>query len=442
MKYILKEQLNRINRLISGKKLIEQVIDNPKKADFVKDDIGEFYNTLQTIANNGGLNQQKMGGMTYQKAVETMQIGLTLLGYQLPKYGIDGLYGTETANAVNKFKQDNSILNESSQELRQTLDSLGYDEKNNELTSGGEVSENITDIVGEILKQYKQSNPDVEVIITAGNDKFHKNRNSTHNDGNAIDLVIKPYNNKNASAFINILNGFKGKNGFTYIDEYTKPSKGATGGHYHLQSGGKVISTPINNVNNSSNASKEMLLKLIELLKQRGIKKEDIIKNTDNGLSIIDITTKEGFYKYANICQNFINKRQPNPLQITGEMMANGAKIAFDLTNNLVPPELALAQLVLEGGIGNKDLNVRPVRTRNPFNVGNTSTSSAKYSSVQDGINRYYTLIAKNYLGKDKNVNDLLTNFVNHSNNRYANENPNYERDLKNIISNVKQSYS
>ena len=36
-----------------------------------------------------------------------MQVGLILLGYQLPNYGIDGLFGSETASAVQKFISDN-----------------------------------------------------------------------------------------------------------------------------------------------------------------------------------------------------------------------------------------------------------------------------------------------------------------------------------------------
>jgi len=39
-----------------------------------------------------GLTQQS-GGITYQKEVESMQIGLVILGYDLPVHGIDGLFG-------------------------------------------------------------------------------------------------------------------------------------------------------------------------------------------------------------------------------------------------------------------------------------------------------------------------------------------------------------
>jgi len=131
-------------------------------------------------------------------------------------------------------------LGETSATLRSTLGGLGYKEKGSELTSGGEVNEKLTDIVSGIFKQFKTNYPSATVTVTGGNDKFHKGLNYTspHTTGNAIDVVISPYDSKSATAFLNILNTtVKSTPGFTYLDEYTKPSGGATGGHYHLQYG-------------------------------------------------------------------------------------------------------------------------------------------------------------------------------------------------------------
>ena len=84
----------------------------------------------------------------------------------------------------------------------------------------------------------------------------------------------------------------------------------------------------------------------------------------------------------------------------------------------------------MEGGIQNKNMDSRPIKTKNPFNVGNTdSGANVTNSQVQSGINTYYNLIAKNYLGKGKTAKDLLTNFVNQSGNRYASA-TNYEQSL------------
>lgn len=41
--------------------------------------------------------------------VKALQEALMALGYSLPKYGADGKFGTETANAVRKFQKDNGL---------------------------------------------------------------------------------------------------------------------------------------------------------------------------------------------------------------------------------------------------------------------------------------------------------------------------------------------
>lgn len=316
MKKSLQEDLKRIHTLTYGNEAInEQFLDNilktvgirkdddPKKADLVSDDVESFYKTLEDASNSGGLSQQQSGGMSFQKGVESMQIGLKLLGYELPRYGIDGLFGPETASAVSKFTNDNQTkLNEASAELRGTLDDLGYQEKSGQLTGGGEITDDISGIVSDILRDFKSTNPKVNVVVTSGNDKFHKNLsyNSKHKLGQAIDLVIQPYTSQNAKSFINILNKYKSTNSkFSYIDEYTNPTAAATGGHFHLQYGGSVAKGGGGTVNTVT-ATPEMLKKLIELLKEKGVKSEDLKKNIDT-INVDNLADKNF---YAKLLEN------------------------------------------------------------------------------------------------------------------------------------------
>ena len=110
MKKTLKEELERIHQLNYGgviQKKLSLIETDEKKADLVKDNVSEFFETLEKI--EGPVSEQNKGERTFQKNVETIQIGLELLGYNLPIYGVDGKYGTETGAAVIKFKLDNDL---------------------------------------------------------------------------------------------------------------------------------------------------------------------------------------------------------------------------------------------------------------------------------------------------------------------------------------------
>jgi peptidoglycan hydrolase-like protein with peptidoglycan-binding domain len=126
MKRILQEDLERIHRLNYKDKAVNEQfwdklkekigikkIDDAGKADLVTNDVDDFYKTLEDLSKTDGLTQQEGNQISYQKDVETMQMALILLGYTLPKHGVDGRFGPETAAAVNKFIQDNQLTSKS-----------------------------------------------------------------------------------------------------------------------------------------------------------------------------------------------------------------------------------------------------------------------------------------------------------------------------------------
>jgi peptidoglycan hydrolase-like protein with peptidoglycan-binding domain len=146
----------------------------------------------------------------------------------------------------------------------------------------------------------------------------------------------------------------------------------------------------------------------------------------------VDLNTDDGYKIYKEISDQFINKRNPNS-GIDGTMMADAAKKYF--SKGYVPPELALAQLAAEGGIS-KDEKDKPRYTKNPFNVGNTTSGKVRYfNSFQEGIDAYYDLITRKYLVGGKSAEDLVNNFVNINGNRYADKG--YESLVRDVVKNV-----
>jgi hypothetical protein len=188
----------------------------------------------------------------------------------------------------------------------------------------------------------------------------------------------------------------------------------------------------------------EMAQSMASKLEIKGVTKEQlgklIDKVTTGGSDVftdIDLTTEEGYKMYTLICDTFIKTKKSNLLNITGDMMASSAKRTFEKYNKYVPPELALGQLAAEGGIGDSNPTGIAITTKNPMNVGNMDNGSKiNHSSAQSGIDSYYNLIAKDYIGKGRTAQDLINNFVNHENLRYA-KSPNYEKVVGSIARDV-----
>ena len=178
---------------------------------------------------------------------------------------------------------------------------------------------------------------------------------------------------------------------------------------------------------------------LIAKLIVKGFKETDLssIKRerqiSSNSFTYLDLNKPTDYEAYKLIAQTFINKRNPNAY-VTGEMLAQCAKRYF--SRGYIPPELALAQLTLEGGIS-KNTDAKPIRTKNPFNVGNTDSGEENVRpSFEDGVCIYYDLMVRRYLTRDRNPEELLQNFVNVNGQRYA-SGTDYEEDLGKLVNSI-----
>lgn len=102
--YYLRDLLVNSDKIFTGS---EENIQSPST------ETGEtFLSDLDTISKSGKefMNLKKIGSkIPYDKDVEKIQTALQFLGYSLPKWGIDGLFGPETEIAVKSFESDNGI---------------------------------------------------------------------------------------------------------------------------------------------------------------------------------------------------------------------------------------------------------------------------------------------------------------------------------------------
>lgn len=131
------------------------------------------------------------------------------------------------------LRLEERFINERASDIRNyAIGKLEWEEKGSELSSGGEITDELAGVINELVYSANTYVPKCKGVFTSGNDKFHKNRKSRHNQGMAVDVVI---DSSCHSKFIDLLNIFKSKYpGFSYIDEYKNPSKGSTGGHFHI----------------------------------------------------------------------------------------------------------------------------------------------------------------------------------------------------------------
>ena len=444
--------------------------DVPHKADFISGDVEDFYEILDNIKSP--ITQQKYGSMTRQQGVEAVQIGLQLLDYSLPRFGTDGLFGPETAAAVNKYKEEKNIVDDDTAEENTAAANAtdlnemvlitpvpitsdikhGFNEKRGNRIHGGI---DIGAKVGTPIKSIADGK-----VIAAGqlDSKCGDGISIEHAEGltssycHLSGISVKAGDIVKQGVVIGLTGGAVGAKG----------SGNSQGPHLHLtlkkngqrvdpmQYFGSSIGDYYDNgssgtVLGGATISTEMVKQLISDLKSKNITSDDIKKHIDpavtTGGSIdftdLDLNTPEGVEAYEKICDNFITQRKQGT-NVTGAMMAKSAESVFKRYGKYVPPELALAQLTLEGGLSTNP-NARPIKTKNPFNVGNTDNppKDNPQTSFQAGVDLYYDLIARRYLVKGKTANDLVNDFRNSIGSHYATP-IKYEEGLKSLIKNIR----
>ena len=146
--------------------------------------------------------------------------------------------------------------------------------------------------------------------------------------------------------------------------------------------------------------------------------------------SCAEQSTEPDWEAYAQRAQTIIDgTRWADTTPLTGQMLANAAKKAYEKHGKYPSADFALAQAQFESHMGTKGRSP----TMNPFNVGEFDSGTVMtFETTQDGVDAYMNLMAKDYL-QTRTEEELLQNFVNHNGNRYA-SNPNYESDLRGQI--------
>jgi peptidoglycan hydrolase-like protein with peptidoglycan-binding domain len=114
-------------------------------------------------------------GMTGNSVIEWQEL-LIKAGYQLPKYGVDGQYGQETANATGQFQQDMAITVDGIvgiQTLQAMKVRLGMAEPESIPQSGGQMNlDDLTDVykqeTGSIVAPTQRKFLSIPALATVG----------------------------------------------------------------------------------------------------------------------------------------------------------------------------------------------------------------------------------------------------------------------------------
>ena len=150
--------------------------------------------------------------------------------------------GGSSSNSSSTSPVSSSGSTPNADALRLVLNKLGYKEKGEEISNGGDISKELADYTIAVLTEIKSQYPNIKIRVTGGNDKYHQklNYNSSHKTGRGMDFVISPSDSKTINDIDLLLQGFAAGNrnpAVSFINEYESPTKAATSKHFHIRIG-------------------------------------------------------------------------------------------------------------------------------------------------------------------------------------------------------------
>lgn len=161
-----------------------------------------------------------------------------------------GFIGSNESSEEETPTVNTTVTTPNADRLRLALKSLNYLEKENEISSGGDIQE-IAAKMGEVVfKRLKKVLPEsTTLVVTSGNDTYHQKNSKTsrHIRGIGLDFVVAPNNSANLKLVEKELNFFVLANdpNFRYLNEYEVKTQAGTGGHFHISWGQGVESSSI-----------------------------------------------------------------------------------------------------------------------------------------------------------------------------------------------------